>query len=187
MNYETYRLHRMATLATGNRILDVGCAFKPNRFLKGQEVVGLDLDQMAVASPYTKHVVGNVFDLDKHLPNQQFDTILLGEFIEHVETPYALLRQFRGMIAPQGRLVLSTPNPLGIPAIVAEYLLLRKWFYTREHLYYIPPRWVWRMLETTGYKVLRTVSVGANLMGLRIPCPVSLSYQVIYVAQPQAS
>ena len=181
---EFSRLRKMVRLTAGESILDIGCAYKPNPYLRGKRVVGLDRDEMIVRPPYTEHVVGDVNEIDTLLPGQRFDTILLGEFIEHVERPCDLLRLLRGHIMPGGRLILSTPNPLGIPVVVVEYLGLRRFFYTPNHVFLLPPRWVWRILERSGYEVIQTVGCGANFLLFVFPAPAALSYQVIYVARP---
>lgn len=182
MNYEQHRLKMMSRFASDQRILDIGCAHMPNRYLAGSQVVGLDLEPMQLQAPYTEHVQGDVMQAGT-LPDRQFDTIMMGELIEHIERPYDLLRALRPLLAPGGRVVLSTPNPLGLPVVVAEYLCLRKFYFTSNHLFYFPPRWVWRMLEHCGYRPIRTVGCGVSVGGQYIPAFTSLSYQIIYVAQ----
>lgn len=174
----------MATLANGNSILDIGCAQQPNLNLRGNRVVGLDKNDMVVQPPYTEHIAGDATDMDTLLPGQQFDTVLMGEFIEHIERPYDFLRLARNHISPGGSLILSTPNPLGIPVVLAEYLCLRKFYYTSDHVFYFSPRWVWRLLEGSGYKIIKTVGCGASIAGAWLPVPLSLSYIIIYVAAP---
>ena len=180
--YERHRLRKLAALAAGESICDVGCAQFPNRFLRGRHVVGLDLAEMDVLPPYTEHIRGDIRQAPELLAGRTFDTILLGELIEHVERPYDLLRTLREHLAPEGRLILSTPNPLAPPLVIVESLRLRRFFYTPKHTFSFPPRWVWRMLERTGYSVLRTVGCGLWLFGAWLPAPACLSYQVIYVA-----
>ena len=182
--YERRRLRKMAGLTVGESICDIGCAHHPNRYLAAKRVVGFDLEGMDVSPPYTEHVVGDVFSIGDLLGGTVFDTILLGELIEHLERPYDVLRTLREHLAPDGRLILSTPNPLGIPPVIMEYLLMRRFFYAADHAYYFPPRWVWRLLERSGYSILKTVGCGISLLGLWLPAPTSLSYQVIYVATP---
>ena len=182
--YENRRQRIMASLADGDCILDVGCAHRPNPYLHGRRVIGLDLIDMDIHPPYTEHIVGDIADLGALLQGQKFNTILMGEFIEHLEEPYEILRSIHDKIAPGGALILSTPNPLGIPVVIAEYLCLRKFYYTKNHPFYFSPRWVWRLLERSGYKVTKTVGCGASIGGLWLPAFVSLSYIVIYMAQP---
>ncbi len=172
----------MAPWVVGHSVLDIGCAQMPNPFLKARRVVGLDLHDMPAGAPYTQHVVGDVFDLPRLLPRERFDTIVLGAFIEHVENPYQLLRLMRDALVPGGRLVVCTPNPLGIPMVFAELLCSRRFFYTPDHLHALTPRWVWRMLERSGFRVLKTIGNGASLCGLWCPAPAILSYTATYVA-----
>ncbi len=182
--YERRRLRAMAKLAVGEAILDIGCAAMPNPYLRGRRVVGLDMEEMTVLPPYTEHVVGDANSIETVLSGQRFGSVLMGELVEHVERPYDLLRKVREHIVADGRLILSAPNPLGLPIVLAECLCLRRYFYTDKHLFLMSPRWMWRMLEKTGYRVVRTVGCGASLYGLRVPAPAVLSYQIIYVAVP---
>jgi len=172
----------MARLAVGRSALDIGCAQLPNPFLTNPRVVGLDLDDMPLRPPYTRHVVGDAFDIDALLAGEAFDAVLMGSIIEHVERPYDLLRAVRRHVADGGRLILATPNPLGVPQAVAELLTWRRFFYSPEHTYAFAPRWVWRLLERTGFRPVRTVGCGASLYGVWFPAPTGLSYTVIYVA-----
>ena len=180
--YERHRQRTIAKLAHGDHILDIGCADRPNAYLRARRVTGLDRNEMVVKPPYTEHIVGDIADIGVLLPNQQFDTVLMGELIEHIERPYDLLRSIRSHIVPGGSLILSTPNPLGIPVVLAEYLCLRRFYYTPHHVFYFTPRWVWRLLERTGYRVTRTIGCGASIAGFWLPAPARLSYIVIYVA-----
>jgi SAM-dependent methyltransferase len=45
------------------------------------------------------------------IPDAEFDIIVLGEVIEHLGSPQAMLENLCSMLAPEGRLVLTTPNP----------------------------------------------------------------------------
>jgi 2-polyprenyl-3-methyl-5-hydroxy-6-metoxy-1,4-benzoquinol methylase len=174
----------MGELAQGQSVLDIGCADIPNPYLRGKRIVGLDLEDMKISPPYAEHVIGDVNQIDELLPGELFDVILMGNVIEHVEQPYELLRKVREHISTDGLLILSTPNLLGFPVIIAEYLCLRRFFYTANHVYYFTPRWVWRLLEQAGFHVLTTVGCGMYLRGAWIPAPVTLSYEVIYAAKP---
>lgn len=185
--YERRRLALMAEARTGSSVLDLGYAEMPNPHLGDGWTVGFDLAKPASAPGYDEQVVGDVNEIDRVLDGQTFDTVLSGELIEHLERPYDHLRTLRPLIAPGGRLVLSTPNPLGIPVVFLELVRSRKWFYTTDHLYYFTPRWVVRMLENCGYDVASVRGVGLWLPGAVVPrVPVSLSYQVVYTATPRA-
>lgn len=184
--YETRRLKLLASEVQGHTVLDLGYAQLPNPFLEGGRwlVTGLDLDPPPADCRYQETLRGNVGDVPQLLGGRRFDTVIAGELIEHVENPYSFLRDIRTVLGPEGRLVLSTPNPLGFPVAFAEIIRDRRRFYSEDHTYYFLPRWVERMLQRTGYTTLRLRPVGLWLPGLRIPwVPVWLSYQVIYVAR----
>jgi len=180
--YESKRLRELARRARGRQVLDVGYARGVNARLLAddREVTGLDLEATGIPTGYQRHIRGDVFlirDLDD---GRRYDTIVAGEFIEHVETPYELLHLFADVLAPGGRLILSTPNPVAFPVVLFEWMCSRSRFYTENHTFYFPPRWVMRMLVRTGWHVDEVAPVGLWPLGL--PCPVGLSYQVIYVA-----
>ncbi len=180
--YEQGRLRRLAENAEGDEVLDLGCAQLMNIDLlrPGRTVTGIDMEQPRGEVRYERFLVGNVFDLESLDDGRLYDTIVAGEFIEHVERPYDLLRTLRARLKPGGKLVLSTPNLVSLPVVLFEWVLNRRRFYTSDHTYYFAPRWVERMLESTGFRVRALQAVG--LWPFALPCPVGLSYQVIYVA-----
>jgi 2-polyprenyl-3-methyl-5-hydroxy-6-metoxy-1,4-benzoquinol methylase len=174
----------LAQRAAGCEVLDVGYAQLPNRFLleDGRRVTGVDLSEPQLRTGYDAHIAGDIFslrDLDGH---KKYDSIVMGEFIEHVERPYDLLRYLSESIKDGGTLIASTPNPLGFPVIAFELGLSRKYFYTTEHTYYFSPRWMVRALEASGYRLISLAGVGLWPFGLW--CPIAASYQVMYVATP---
>lgn len=185
-SYEERRLRLMASEVRGARVLDIGYANQPSAHLTGDEVVGLDLVPVdaARAPNYTERLVGDATDLGASVGDRTFDTIVCGELIEHLRDPYAFLEQLRAHLAPGGRIVLSTPNPTGLPVVLAEWFASSRYFYSEDHLYLFPPRWVERMLDRTGFDLVSTRGVGVWLPRGYVPAPRALSYIVIYVAVP---
>ena len=175
----------LAALTRGQRVLDVGYAQWPNADLirAGRSVSGLDLERPTAPSGYDHEWVGDAAQLSQVLGEREFDTILAAEFIEHLERPYDFLRASHRHVAAGGRLLLSTPNPLAWPTLPFEWAHSRRRFYTEDHTFYFSPRWVRRMLERTGFRLVQVRGVG--LWPLGWPCPTALSYQVVYVAEPE--
>lgn len=184
--YEDRRLRLLAELAVGRTVLDVGYAQQPNPHLGRFHRTGIDLNPPVAGAPrYEEELVGDVATIATRFPGRTFDTVICAELVEHLENPYQLLRDVRPLIAPGGKLLVSTPNPLAPPVVVAEALRLKRFFYTRDHLYYFLPRWVERMMDASGYDVERVVGVGVwplPMLPIRAP---ALSYQVIYVGAPR--
>lgn len=180
--YELRRLRLIASEVGAGPVLDIGHAQKPNLYLDAEVCTGFDLDRSADCA-YAEQVQGDVREITTLLDGKRFGTVVAAEFIEHVENPYAFLRDLRRLIAPGGRLIISTPNPVGFPTLLLEWAQSRRFFYTSQHTYYFAPRWMVRVLEHSGYRVTKVRGVGL-WPGAFIPVPASLSYQVIYVAAP---
>jgi len=95
------------------RLLDVGCGVKPYEPLFAAHVaeyVGVD-----VANPAAE-LEGTVEDIP--VPDGSFDLVLCTQTLEHVDDPGRAVRELRRVVAPGGRVLLSThgvqvyhPNP----------------------------------------------------------------------------
>lgn len=103
------------------RVLDFGCGSGYGSAILAQtarSVVGLDISQDALAYARDHHARGNLSflhdaELGASLPDASFDLIVCFEVIEHVdaETQRRLVSAFRRLLATDGRLLISTPNP----------------------------------------------------------------------------
>jgi trans-aconitate methyltransferase len=51
---------------------------------------------------------------EEYEPRRQFDNVVLGHVLEHVEQPRALLERVRGWLAPGGRVLAAVPNARSI-------------------------------------------------------------------------
>ncbi len=184
--YEHRRLQMMSETRVGSTVLDLGYAELPSPYLGPGHTVGFDLNVPVEHAPgYDETIVGDVTEINAILEGRRFDTVLSGELIEHLERPYDHIRSLREHLNPGGVLAISTPNPLAFPVLAWEYRRSTARFYSEEHLYYFTPRWVTKMVERCGFMVRDVRPVGLwHPWGVIPRCPVSLSYQVIYVAEP---
>lgn len=99
------------------RLLDVGCGLgffiKKASSYPNWEVTGYEVSPIAVAFARDKlglsnvHV-GRVEDLG--LRSGAFDLITLWDVLEHIPEPDKLLIYLRGLLKPNGRLLIHTPN-----------------------------------------------------------------------------
>jgi spore maturation protein CgeB/2-polyprenyl-3-methyl-5-hydroxy-6-metoxy-1,4-benzoquinol methylase len=117
------RIHWMCAQIRGERVVDIGCSQGIASILAaraGHTVVGVDVEEPAIdyarraLAAETEAVqqrvtllLADVFETD--LGGAKFDTVLLGEILEHQAEPRALLERALTFLAPGGVLVLTTP------------------------------------------------------------------------------
>jgi SAM-dependent methyltransferase len=111
--------HRLMLEAVpdGARVLDVGCAtgyLAEHLSRRGCAVVGLEADSAAAAAAEAhceRVIVGDVESVDTRgeLPRGN-DVVLLGDVLEHLRDPAAVLSAMRELLGPAGAVVASIPN-----------------------------------------------------------------------------
>ena len=86
------------------------------------DCVGVDIDARTVgelnqAGVFKNVIVGDVEKLEA-LPGvlPPFDVVLAGDIIEHLSNPGRMLEGVKRHLKPDGRLIVSTPNAMGLPA-----------------------------------------------------------------------
>ncbi len=97
------------------KILDLGpggCIALGSLVKKGYKVFAADLE-IGVARDVRLHIGSRVVVMDASMSairSNAIDAILMGELIEHVFDTEQLLRECFRVIAPEGRIVITTPN-----------------------------------------------------------------------------
>lgn len=156
---------------TSFNLLDVGCG--PGYFLrsaekwyKNSDIYGIDVDESLIkyASSHLSRAKLSIQSGQK-LPfaDNTFDVITSLQVIEHLEKPGALLLDANRVLRPEGLLIISTPNPAGIPA----RMLKHKWHgYRHDHISLKTPRQWREIIENSGFRVMEDGTTG--LTGFRI-------------------
>lgn len=115
-------------VAPGARLLDIGCGagLIANPLASaGYEVFGVDQSAPSLetarrrASPGSKvhYAEGNAYKLN--FPDQSFDSVMLLDFLEHVEEPGRALREAIRVLKPNGVLLFYTFNRTFIAGLLA--------------------------------------------------------------------
>lgn len=116
------RIHWMCAQCVGNTVLDVGCSQGIVSILLAREgLVVTAIDPHPDSIAFARAEIGRESelvraritlletDLASLPPQARFDTILLGEVIEHQALPVRLLREAKSRLGTGGRIVVTTP------------------------------------------------------------------------------
>jgi 2-polyprenyl-3-methyl-5-hydroxy-6-metoxy-1,4-benzoquinol methylase len=94
------------------RVLDYGCGVGVLRDrVTVAEYTGVDLDADSIRIARQRHPGATFRTLDEFRGGGPYDTIVALAVIEHVPNPGRLLQDFASWLDPEGRIVLTTPNP----------------------------------------------------------------------------
>jgi 2-polyprenyl-3-methyl-5-hydroxy-6-metoxy-1,4-benzoquinol methylase len=145
-------------------VLEFGCGEAPlGEALKRRQkcrVIGIELDTHAAA--VARKRIDDVYCGDVReivsLLHEQFDCIVGGDIIEHLDEPWSFLTELRRICAPDGRLLLSLPN-VSNASIIGD-LLHGRFDYVYMgllcvgHLRFFTRRSVEEMLTIAGWEVV---------------------------------
>ena len=101
-------------------VLDVGCGNgELAESLKERccRVTGVDVSQSAIVEAAEFLDDSFCFDIEKEnwpedLLNKKFDLIVASEVIEHIFDPLVFLKKIKSLSAPNGKIIITTPNVL---------------------------------------------------------------------------
>ncbi len=181
---EKVRLKLIARYASG-KILDIGCAANPNSYLKS--AIGMDLnDKVELPSNYTKIIKHNVHD-EFPFNDNTFDTVVAGEILEHLENPFAFLKECKRVVKKGGRIIITTPNSCYLPIFLCDLFMIKRFYFQREygiysgevHLHHFTPRMLDRMFHYAGLNVIKRQGVPY----VPLPIPRNLRYQLLYIGK----
>ena len=85
---------------------------------------------------------------------QQFDTIIAGELIEHLANPGLFLQQARKHLAPNGRIVITTPYPFSLAYTLYAIFKFPRTCQNNEHTCWFCPQTMKSLAERVGLKVV---------------------------------
>jgi len=100
-------------LVEGTRVLDVGCGsgrLSKTLLDRGYSVVAIDNDWKAVDIAKKKGITAFVSDINDWKTDEKFDCIILGDVLEHIEDDKSAMRKVRGMLKPNGCIVVNVPS-----------------------------------------------------------------------------
>jgi 2-polyprenyl-3-methyl-5-hydroxy-6-metoxy-1,4-benzoquinol methylase len=168
--YESAREDLLPLVPLGSRdILDIGCAngLFGERLKRRQEcrVTGVDSDGALLAiaqNRIDKVIAGDIEKLIEHGIPGQFDCIVCGDVLEHLNDPWQVVRELRRYLNERGTVVASVPNVANW-AIIYE-MLKGRWDYvpftilSGTHIRFFTKETVKECFEDAGYQITNLYS-----------------------------
>lgn len=152
------------------RLLDVGCS--SGEFLyaakkRGFETYGVELNSLTANIAEANGLNVKIGTLeDAHFENDIFDAVFLGDIIEHVPNPRALLIECERILKQGGVLIISTPN---LDSFWAKATFkLYAWF-TIPWSVLTPPHHLFQFSESNLKKLLKEFGFNTSVLWFRRP------------------
>ncbi|MCB8968686.1 MAG: class I SAM-dependent methyltransferase [Ardenticatenaceae bacterium] len=147
-------------------VLDVGCAtgtFLASLREHGWNAQGVELSHYAAEYARQRHGL-TVFTgelAEAHLPDKQFDLVVLWDVLEHVHQPRETLLEAARVAKQSGTLLLVLPNPHSIDA----WLFGKYWagWDTPRHLYIYTEPVIRRLLYETGWQMVEMTCITGRI------------------------
>ncbi len=150
----------------GRKILDIGCGYGELLEHLGSEVDSVVLvdrsperqarveEKLAKQAVRGRFVRGDIEQGNLALTRASFDTVVMAALLEHLKMPGNALREIQRLLEPGGRLLLTTPTPLGgwIHKI-SSYLGLTYREAAQEHERFYARTSLISLLEIHGFEV----------------------------------
>ncbi|MEM3088919.1 MAG: class I SAM-dependent methyltransferase [Candidatus Bathyarchaeia archaeon] len=165
-NKMSIRTEQIIKYVKGPCVLDVGCTghiVEPNSpyWVHGQlckyfpNVVGIDIsaDNIEHLKSWGYENV-HVASAEKFTLNQKFDTIVAGELIEHLSNPGLFLERAREHLAPDGRIVITTPYPFSLLYSLYAFFKFPRTCQNLEHTCWFCPQTIREITSRLGLRVV---------------------------------
>ena len=124
-----------------------------------KDVVGLDIDEELVNEIRSETHYENLYsdDITKLTRNYgKFDMVHLGDVIEHVDERASMMVGLREVLAQEGYLFISTPNPQSY-SFIFDVLRQGVSIPNSDHTAWLCPGTMWELCERTGLKIEKIV------------------------------
>jgi len=161
----------LARVEPGERVLDLGCgAGEFAAALAAHEAIAIAVDAApeAVRRAKDRGVDALLVKPDAPLPftEAQFDTVWIGETLEHLVDPVGALHEVRRVLRPRGRLLATTPDhpPALLRALADDPDCFAEHFSPRtDHLRFFNERSLRALLGDLGFQDVEVTSDGETL------------------------
>ena len=191
---------KLAAIEPNNNVLDAGCG--TGNFIKllshkgcCQSITAIDSSSImlgfAKRKKHNSNITWEILDLNKPLPynNATVDRIICTNVLFALENPYKVLLEFKRILKPGGRVVISTPKyyfntnkilhahiktlrgiknwctfiPLLVPLMIATLLnKIARWKSKKQIYHFFTINQLHALFDSTGFHPLMTISTYAD-------------------------
>lgn len=170
---EQNRLELLQQLCKGKRVLHIGCAdhlplikskIEKRKWLHGLlcdvagECTGIDISEEAVAYITQELNYTDVYyaDITKELPkaisDKQWDIVIMGEILEHVDNPVDFLMSIKSRLQLRAnQLVITVPNSFNV--LIKNDIKCNTEDINSDHLYHFTPYTLARVIYKSGFEL----------------------------------
>ena len=194
----------IGALVIGKKVLDVGCVQHSagkardetwlHRFIaeNASSVLGIDIlekDVQHLASQGYRVICADAIRVE--LP-EKFDVIVAGELIEHLNSPGPFLANMRRHLAPDGVIVITTPNVFYALHTIESCFFSPQKRWNPEHVAWYCPFTLDNLFRREGMYLqdcvyfARSRKIRALLRLLNLPCPGLLASTILVTAKVAA-
>ncbi len=131
-----YKISAISGFCIGDSMLDIGCgvgALTRTLAPKFNQVVGIDGSDIKISKARQYNAAHNISYLctlfEDYVPARLFDFIVSTNVLEHVHDPVAFLQRLKSWLSPNGLLVMTVPNALGLHKRIGKAMGLLHDFY----------------------------------------------------------
>jgi 2-polyprenyl-3-methyl-5-hydroxy-6-metoxy-1,4-benzoquinol methylase len=169
--------HSIAVLSIppGSRVLDVGTGLGTvarQLVERSCTVVGIEQDQQSAAAAARwceRVVVGDLetLDVNKELPDSDFDVLLFLDVLEHLREPGAGLKRLVPLLRPSGSVIVSIPNithaAMRLHLLAGRFEASDEGLLDRSHLHFFDRQAAEALVEGAGLAITERLRVRRGL------------------------
>lgn len=179
------------------KILDVGCSTGyVGSFLKeiGHVVYGVEpeIKSATIAKENLDSIYNtDIFSFIEKYPEEKFDIIIFGDIIEHLAEPSILLEKIKKCLAPNGQILISTPNICH--KLIRGMLLEGRWEYGKlgildeTHLRFFDQKSLEKLIVNSGFNIIELSKVKINLENASRICNIHISQKTSKIISETSS
>ncbi|MEN6521696.1 MAG: class I SAM-dependent methyltransferase [Armatimonadota bacterium] len=142
-------------------VLDIGCATGDYLMTFGEGSIGTDFSMRAIETCNNKglRAIEANFNESLPFPDSTFDVVFCSHVMEHVESPFRLLKEMNRLLVSDGTVVIGLPTE----ASIVRHLKDGYFSDHDSHIYGFSLNCVRRLLEIMGFEPVKTI-VDFNLV-----------------------